>query len=289
MRVRWLFGLLLLLVLPVAAQSTFTEYEWAETEFSLLIPTEWDAPVPGTSEDGFRQTLLLVQNFATNPAARPPATPFIEITSLPILPEEVNLSAELQRLLQAVDIRTSGTLPGTFLGQEDALFVEGNSSDEVLFGLGRAVQLPDGGAVFIIGRAASAQRESFIAIFNTVAQSIVRGSISDVPLPQYGIQWRTERTLADRESTFLDIGAIDLTTDGTLILADAVAGLVQLDRASGVVLSAQPFVDEAQPTDMAISPDGTVYVADVLCRCVRIFQDGNEVQPIAGFAEDAPR
>lgn len=289
MKSRWLLGVWLLLVLPLAAQSTFTEYEWAETEFSLLIPVEWDVPVAGTSEDGFRQTLLLAQNFAANPATRPPATPIIEITALPILPEEVDLSTELQRLLQAVDIRTSGTLPGTFLGQDDALFAAGFSTDDVLFGMGYAVQLPEGGAVFIIGRAAAAQREGFTAIFNTVANSLVQGSIQDVPLPQYGIQWRTERTLADSESAFLDIGAITLASDGTLILADAVAGLVQMDSTSGLVLSAQPFVDEAEPGDIAISPDGTIYIADVLCSCVRVFGNGTELQPISGFAEEAPR
>ncbi len=289
MKFRWLIGLLLLLVLPASAQTSFTEYEWTGTEFSLVIPTEWDAPLPGTSEDGFRQTLLLAQNFATNPAARPPATPIIEITALPILPEELDLSAELRRLLQALDIRTSGTLPGQFLGQQDALFAAGSSTDEVLFGLGHAVQLPDGGAVFLIGRAATAQRESFTAIFNTVANSLVQGSIQDVPLPQYGIQWRTERTLADSELAFLDIGAITLANDGMLYLADAVAGLVQLDPTSGTVLSVQPFADQAEPTDIAISPDGIIYIADVLCGCVRVFQNGTEVQPITGFGQDAPR
>ncbi len=290
MSIRWLAALLLLALLsPVQGQSGFTGYEWPGTEYSLLIPAGWDAPVPGTSEDGFRQTVLLAQNFADNPATRPPGTPLIELTALPILPEETDLAAELLHLLDALDIDSGGVLPGRLLGL-DALFAAGSSADGVLFGLGRAVQLPQGGALFMVGRVASVQRENFTATFEAVADSLTMGNANDVPPPQYGFLWRTERTPADGESAFLDVGGLTrMPDDGELILADAAAGIVRIDSRSGIVLAAQPFADEALPTDIALGTDGALYVADSLCGCVRVLANGEEGAPFGGFAADAPR
>lgn len=280
--------LLFALAVSVGAQAAYAEYGWQEGDLALRYPLEWDEPLPQPGDDPARSTLLLAEAFAATPDARPPETPFVRVIRLWEATAESDLAAELQTALREIGITPGGTLPATLLERE-ALAAQGTNAAGTLFGLGRATLLDEGeGALLIVGRAA-AGRASFRTVFTVVSNSLTLGAAQTAPVPEYGVLWHTERSLADGETAFLDIGGLALAPDGTLVLADAVAGLVRLDSASGLVQSSVPFADPVQPSDIAVGADGSVYVADVACGCVRVFSGGEPQRVLRGFAEDAPR
>jgi sugar lactone lactonase YvrE len=286
-RLLWLI-FTLILTIPIVAQQAFTEYQWANGNLALGYPASWEEPLQRFSPEGDRALLMLAQIQVDSPEIRPPAIPFLTITVLRKVTQDDNLYAILEAELQTIDIEALAALPSALFSQE-AIATFGTSRDAVLYGLGRIIYLDaERGGVMIYGRAALAQRDDFVALFNTVANSLTLSAGQSTLASQYGVLWQTSRSFVDGERAFLDIAGLALADDGTLYLADAFVGLVALDSSTGVVKSITAFADVAEPTDLAIAPDGSIYVADSLCGCIRIFREGIESSAIEGFGEIAP-
>lgn len=281
----WIF------VIPAAAQSGgYTPYAWVEGDLALAYPAGWDVPVAG--EENGLPALHLAQALAAAPETRPPGIPYITLTFFLNDNPETDPSVPLQAVLQAMGIAPGVGAPGVLLGF-DAATLQGVSADEVLFGLGRAVWLTDNRILVIAGRSLAAQHETFTDLFNTVADSVVSGALSEPVLPAYGVLWHTTRTLADGEGAFVNLIGITIGSEpssNVLYAVDANAGVVALDRNTGAVMSIYPFDLLTAPSDITLDTQGLVaYVSDTVCQCVQPLYDGFWSEPYYGFEAGAPR
>ena len=74
-----------------------------------------------------------------------------------------------------------------------------------------------------------------------------------------------------------------------MLLLDGFAGIVTLDTETGSVIDVLEIIDPEETSAITTDADGDIYVADVLCGCVRVFSDGAEAGEIGAFNLDAPR
>lgn len=280
-----------LLVLPpiTLAQDTtedFTLYGWESGDLALRYPATWEAPAAGLL-DG-REALLLAPINAATPAQRPPENPYIHLVIVPDVSDVTNLYALLEARLRADGILAQGPLPAALLGAS-AFATRGSNPDALLYGMGRVLRYTDEQALLIYGRVAAEEQAAFATTFNAVADSLVPGATSVAGSPDYGVLWHTERFATDGPEAFVAIGALALHEDGVYI-ADAVVGVVQLAEDTGQVQAIIPFEDfSVSPQAMVIAPDGSIYVADTVCQCVRVWQNGAWRASLGGFGFDAPQ
>jgi hypothetical protein len=283
-----IFGLITLRTMsPAAAQAdNLTPYSWDTANLALAYPADWDAPI--VSELDGQISLQMAQTLADQPDTRPPGIPIINLTLIPNDIPGVDLTPYLTENFNGLGIIPVGSTASTLLGF-DALITEGSSEDGLLFGLIRAVQLPDNSILLVAGRAVEAQRESFTQLFNNVADSIVLGAGSAPATPSYGVLWNTTRTAADGESAFLNLTGIAASPDGKLYAVDASVGLIQIDAQTGSILATYPNDQLTVPTAVTIANDGTVYVADTSCQCIQVLgADGTWRDPLEGFGVQSP-
>lgn len=268
----WLLIVLLALTSSASAQES---YAWEAGGLTLTYPAGWNAPL--SSEQNGQPVLEMAQVLVDTPLeSRPPGIPIITLTLVPNgFPDDGDLLPILSAALATVNIDTLDA-PGerVFLG-DTALQLTGTSADGQLFGIGRAAPVGINDVLVITGRAAQAQQNDFLAIFDGVANSIrlpddQTAETTEVveELPSYGVLWQTQRTQADAEEAFLNLIGLAYTPANHLYTYERDLGVVQLDAATGEVLSIFPNANITEPSDLAAARDGTVYVADTACACI---------------------
>jgi sugar lactone lactonase YvrE len=308
-RIRLLVIALLTFSTAAAAQDTLP-YEWQAGGISLRYPAHWDAPLP--AEQNGQPALQLAQVLVDTPAdVRPPAIPIITFTRLTgERPADGNLLPFVFAALQNLGIEPDGQPVETTLLGISVPELAGASLDGQLFGIARVAPLGSSDVLLVTGRSVAAQQDEFAAIFEIVANSAsARGAaevITDTAEEPaaYGIRWHTQRTSADGETGFLNLVGLAYGPDDHLYTYEPDLGVIQIDTAAGRVLSITPNENITQPTDLAVTSDQTIYVADTACGCiftltaagVWLDQPGGE-EPfdpetssgiISGFGADAP-
>lgn len=268
-RFSFLATFLLVIVISSARAQSYQDFVWTEGNLVLLYPADWDVPFP-TEQDGV-PVLQIAQSLADNPTIRPPGIPIIELKRIP--PEfvlfdadalAVDLPAMIRPTLEANGLLAGPLLPAQLAGEE-ALATRATSDDGTLVGMMRAATLNDGSVLLIWGRwPAEAQLDT---VFDTVANSLVLGIASQPIQPAYGVLWRTQSLPTDGEDAFLDVVSIAFAGD-TIALLDEVAGVFRFSAQSGLLLDRISLPDGAQATDIALTTDGIIYLADSACTCV---------------------
>jgi hypothetical protein len=282
--------ILLCMINPVFAQEAFTEYRWLDADLALRYPADWDEPLALVNSETGASVLQMAQDSVTDPN-RPPAIPIITLMIIPDVLPETDLYGLMETELQAIDIRPIGPVPGTLL-ERDAIVTNGTDRNSILFGLGRIALLETGetqSALLVIGRASAAQRDSFTALFNNVANSLVIGANRLTTAPEYGVQWHTESLPTDGANAFLDVRGLTLAPDGQLLLLDGIVGIVALDSDTGAVEAITPIDNPEATSAIAVDSAGIIYVGDTVCACVSVISEGEEVAQIGQFSPDAPR
>lgn len=283
-------ALLLILALPVAAQITGAlPYAWDAADLALAYPAGWDEPLEIQLED--RMTLQLAQVLVDAVDVRPPGVPYITLTVIPPAEDDAapDLSALLQQALRDIDIRPTSEQPVRWLGVE-GVAVRGSSADGLLYGVGQAVNLPVRGTVMIVGRGLVEQQDIVARFYNLVLSSVVLGANVRPTLPQYGVLWRAERTLADGEQAFLDLTGLAYDAPNQRLYAlDQIAGVIQLDASTGAVEAIYPFSEPGLPSDIAVTSEGRVFVTDTGCGCLWVLNNtGQWIRRLDDFGPDAP-
>jgi hypothetical protein len=278
----------LLFLLPIQAQESFLDYRWEFGDLALRYPSNWDEPLQRFSTDGSQVMLMLAQNLVDSPDTRPPAVPFITLSLLRSLSDDTTPYKELENALQAIDIDPVGELPTVLFG-EATIGTQGYSLDGLLFGIGRIQYLDEErGTLLIIGRAPAAQRDEFVALFDGLANSITLSASQATTPPAFGVLWHRSQDFSDGENALLDISALTLGDDGKLYAVDKIVGIVALDRQTGIVQSIMPFEEEIESSALVVS-NNHYYLADTLCACIHVYENGREVDIQRDFGESAPR
>ena len=283
---------LILCVGIIQGQTAYNTYTWNDGDFTLLYPAQWDTPSPVAMEDG-SLILQVAQALAASPEARPPAIPFITLKRIAIPLEFEDLSTLLQAELSAIGISLTAGQEIELLGLE-GVQIDGFSEDQLFYGLAQGTILQNGTEMLlVIGRSANLQRDSFRAVFEILVENLAEGSDILLDTPSYGLLWHTERLLDSGETAFLDTAALTLDTDNQfLYLVDNLNGIYVMSADNGTVLDIFSFEDgrgEAGVTDATFAPDGTLYISDVICACVRVWRDGEWQDAITGYGETAPQ
>jgi len=280
-------AVLLIFPLGVLAQgSSLIPYAWDAADLALAYPAGWDEPVP-MEADG-QAVLQMAQSLADSPDVRPPGIPIITVSVSAEAVETPDLAALVQSSLQAIGIAPGEAQSASLMGIE-AMSASGTSSDNLLFGVARAVQLADGRTLVISGRAPASQRDDFVGLFDSVATSLVPGAGSTPILPAYGVLWFTERTLADGETAFVNLVGAAYSPAGFVYTVDPDIGVIQLNALSGYVLATYYNQSLTAPSDVAADGDGNVYIGDTACRCILALGANGEWLPdIGSFNESAP-
>jgi hypothetical protein len=273
-------------IIATAQTDKLTPYSWDDANLALAYPVDWDTPI-ANNQDG-RLVLQMAQTLNDQPDTRPPGIPFITLSLLPNDIPDVDLTPYIAENFNGIGIMPVGSTASTLMGF-DALTAEGSSTDGLLFGLMRAVELPDNQILLIAGRAIEAQHEAFTQLFNDVADSLVLGAGSEPVIPTYGVLWNTARTTADGESAFVNLASIAYSPKGKLYAVDATVGVIELDAQKGAVTATYPNDQITLPSAIAVSSDDTVYVADTACQCIQVLRsDGTWSDPINGFGIESP-
>jgi len=142
--------------------------------------------------------------------------------------------------------------------------------------------------VVMTGRALAAQQGIFLQTFQQTANSIVLGAANTPGSPAYAVLWRTGRIASDRQP-FLNLVGLAYGPGDHLYTVDKALGVIELDAHTGQVVAVIPNEHLIAPSAITVGSDGTVYVADTGCRCVRILDmDGQWQNPNGGFGDESP-
>lgn len=285
---RWIVLLIMLLFLmPIQAQEAFIDYRWEFGDLALRYPSTWDEPLQRFSTDGNQVMLMLAQNLVDD-ANRPPAIPFITVSLLRGLETDALPYEALENALETIEINPIGELPAALFG-EAAIGSQGYSRDGLLFGLGRIHYLDEvRGSLLVVGRAPTTQRDEFVALFNSIANSITFSANQATNPPAYGILWHNNQDFVSGENALLDIVSMTLSEDGLLYVLDKLLGIAVLDAQTGVIQSLIPF-DETMEASALLVSNNRYYLADTLCSCIHIYENGRKVGIERSFGEFAPR
>lgn len=269
---------------PAHAQTAgYAPYAWEAADLALLVPPGWQA------------NERLDQNLPSLVLSAPDGRASI---GLRVLPDVLTLS-ELRPALEALLLEQGQVTyfyrEARWFGQP-ALMIEGASRDGVLEGIARAGRLPDLRALLIAG---VGPRDNTLArVFNRVADSIAFSAASPPTMPTYALLWRVELPPAPENLLTLTDATLaiaprvsGLLHDGRawLYAIEALRGVVRLNPTSGAVAAVFPFDDPAQPSGIAFDEAGMLYIADALCRCLRLLSaDGTWLDAAASFGGGAP-
>lgn len=332
MRSFWYVLLVFLCVTAVfAQQDDLVEYRWEDADLLILYPFRWHIPQPIPSSNSSGYALLLSQFATNNQDHRTSSTAFVEVHRISGITPGVDLYGLLESALLQINIRPAGPLSGRFL-ERDAIRTNGTDREGSFFGWGRiAIDPVDNSAVMIVGRASIREGDEFLETFERIAANIVLGADRLITAPEYGLVWYTSSLASGDSVPFHDIRGLALYRD-ELFLLDAVSGLLVFDRASGSLLRhyeiatefvmdlvlgtdgrvyladaacqcVRIFVDgqeveqitgfsQNSPQKLAIAPDGTLYVSNLVdglptIHVIRggvdtplIIEDSSETHPI---------
>ncbi|MEO1162783.1 MAG: hypothetical protein AAFV98_03280 [Chloroflexota bacterium] len=286
--------LLLLMTVSAVAQNTFTEYAWQAGGIAFQYPASWDEPLEAEVPEVNRTNLFLAQTLVDQPDTRPPAIPFITLSIVrPSEPDENGVIEPLvpydilENDLDSAGITAVGELPATLFGRQ-SVATRGASSDGELIGLGQAIELQTENAVLVIyGRAPAVQQDNFTLLFSTLTTSLSLTQTTEQP--EYGILWHESRTLQDATNAFVTLAGLAISVDGsTLYAVDNLLGVITLDANTGLVTDIVPLQGTLNVQDVVVASDGTLYIADLACRCVRVVANGDEQDALEGFFAGNP-
>ncbi|MBC7812679.1 MAG: hypothetical protein H7175_16100, partial [Burkholderiales bacterium] len=286
---------MLLLVYPLNAQQNFTRqglaipYAWGAGDLALAYPAAWEAPVP--AEDEQRVVLRMAQTQVNDPQTRSPGIPFITLTIVATDNPDADLSPFLDATLDGIGIvpdeRDTVVVAGS-----GAIEASGSSADSSLFGIGRAAHLPNNRAIIISGRALTATQDPFLLTFDAVSNSIVLGASSTPPTPTFGVLWYTSPLQTPHHGALSNLGPLTAAGNHLYAIDTAAPGIAQIDTRSGIVAAMFSDPRLTAPSDISAAPDGTLYVADTVCRCVLTLNSEGELGEAtdpAAFGEGSPR
>ncbi len=273
-----------LLLLPAHAQTDYRVYQWQAVDIALQYPTTWDFPLPTVSDDGTHSQLVLAQDLIEIPS-RPPELATVTFTVRPASTAD-DLYAVLATAMQARDIRPTVPLPARLIDQTATASI-GTSADGTLFGIGRATRLDDARVLTVVGRVEMSQREAFLGTFAIIADSLQAGVDAIPTRPAYGALWHVQSTVADGPDALIDLREL-VYVDGKLYTVDTVAGLARMDARSGRLEMLSALDPALQVNDLA-QAGTTLYIADAVCGCVRVIDNGQERTTIPVDAPDSPQ
>jgi hypothetical protein len=259
------------------AQEGFVEFRWYESDLALRYPSDWQSP-SSALVDG-RPTLTIV---ATSEEG------VVSPTLIVSLDTSANESSDLYGLLdaqmKALGIAPSGPLPIEML-EVEGIGSNGISADGEQVGIGRVV-LTEQGAISLVGRSPRAERETFTSLFNSVANSLLRGADSIIaPLP-YGVVWYVDSYPDDGEDALLDLRDV-LRVGDELYVLDEISGIMVFSAETGAQLDRIDLLPTMQPSAFDYFED-QFYVADVACGCIQVLDNGSWQTPFGDFGLDAP-
>jgi hypothetical protein len=268
---------MVMMMVPALAQSTTTDYVWAEAGLALRHPAGWTAVPAGDAE---RRTLTI-----TAPAQGDALPAVLQVIVLPAVPESER-DTWLTEALRALEVQPARPFS---LVEEDIerRVALARSRDGAQIGRGWIQTGPEG-TLLLVGRAAVTDDIGFIRRFNALSHSLT--TMLDLPLPAVapGRRWQQVAGTADGLFAWTNPAALLFLPPERVLLVDATAGLVTLDAHTGAVLALVPFAAAAQPVAAAAGPDGSLYIADTLCACVQRWWAGGWSIASAGYAAGAP-
>ena len=267
--VRIVVLLLITSLAAVAAQENTPPaetYEWTAAGIRLEYPAHWDTAL--SLDQNGQHSLQLAQAFIETPLeARPPGIPLIQLNLLrdgaiannDLVPLAIT---ELQNI--GIDNLSEPTDSTFFDGPASELI--GTSADGQLLGLARVGVMGVNDVVIMTGRAAAAQRDDFLNVFDQVANSVT--ATNTAAAVEYGILWHTMRTLQDNDEGLLDLVGLAYGPANRLYTFERDLGVVEIDAATGDILNVTANENITAPTDIAVTSTGTVYISDTDCGCI---------------------
>lgn len=247
------FAVLLLAATPLWAEEWMV-FAWEAAGITLTLPRAWTAsPVTGD-------------------------TPTLNIT------DNVNLMIQLRVLesgdpaealtadLPALDLVHFGFEAATLYGRA-AWRAEAVTANRAYFGEGRVGYLPDDRLIVAVAR--------WTGETLPLDQVFAGLSLTQPILPAFQAVW-THTDHALTQVTYSANGVVYALYGGDE------PGVLAISAADGAVIGAYPFVNPTQPTDITADASGTVYVADIVCRCVLRLQGGAWLDPVGAYAGNAP-
>ncbi len=271
---------------PLLAQTDSTGYIWQAANLALRYPSNWADPQ--TAEQETEQVLLLSSVAEATPDNPPDDAPFLLLKRIPLTADLPDLYDVLRDELANFNITPIAPLPANWFNTQ-ATEIIGTNANQTQFGTARIVLPSDDPALLlIIGRAPYEQREALRTQFHLTANSLTRGQNITAPEPAYGVLWQTQSLMSDGPNAFANVSSIASGANDTFWIVDGFAGAIQFDMQTGSRLAAYPFRTPARPTAIAIAPDGTPYVADLLCRCILRWRDEKWESISDAYVPDAP-
>lgn len=268
--------------ISLTAQLDTADFRWDFADLAFSYPAYWDDPF-AVQQFGI-ESVLIAESGARDPD-RTPETPIIIMALTPITDDTTPESILLQRLAD-FGMQSAVTIPTDLLNQV-GVYARGSSSDETLFGIGVSIPFEDN-ILTIIGRTASDHSESFEYAFDIVTRSLVQGQEFGNYVP-FGLVWDNSADILDNETAFLDLRALALDeTNQALYALDSGLGVLRFDRVSGQLEAIIPNIEFVTPTTLSIGTSQTVYVGDIGCRCIHVYQDNEWQETFDGFAEASP-
>lgn len=272
---------LALLTMPLSAQYDILDFRWELTDLAFSYPAAWDEPF-AVQRFGIESVLLAESD--VRDAERPAEIPYITLELHPIT--ETDPATLLQERLAENSIQPTLTIP-TIILDRDGLWAQGSSRDGTLFGMGASVQLGDN-LVIIIGRTPIDQSVQFEYSFDLLIRSLSSGQAFGDLVP-FGLVWSNTTDDSEGDAAFTNLSAVKLDeTTNSLYAVDDFVGLLRFDMLSGRLESIVANSDFDIPTEIAIGTENTIYISDIGCRCIHIYQNEAWQDPLLGFGEDAP-
>lgn len=258
--------IMLFLVMPVTAQTGgFTPFAWEEANLALLIPSEWTASAVVQEE----QPALEVRG----------SDGLINLWVLPATTTDETLRPTLEILLSQLGI-TRYTFNAALWFGRTGWEVTGGSQAA---GFGRIGRLPDRRVLVMAGTNVP------LATWNAVANSIVFSADSVPTAPSYALEWSISLPDDGLEDTPpLQIIALAYSPLGQLYALDATQGVLVFDPITGAYITTYAFPNPSQPSSITVDATGTVYIADVTCRCLQVLANGGWGTPLGSFGGSAP-
>lgn len=270
-----------LLTMPLSAQYDILDFRWELTDLAFSYPAAWDEPF-AVQRFGIESVLLAESD--VRDAERPAEIPYITLELHPIA--ETDPATLLQDRLAENTILPTLTIPTTILDR-NGLRSQGASRDGTFFGMGASVQLGDN-IMIIIGRTAIDQSVQFEYSFDLLIRSLTSGQAFGDLVP-FGLVWSNTTDDSEGDAAFTNLSAIKLDeTTNSLYAVDDFVGLLRFDMLSGRLESIVANSDFDIPTEIAIGTENTIYISDIGCRCIHIYQNETWQDSITGFGDNAP-
>ncbi len=229
-------------------------FAWDAAGITLTLPQAWTV----SSIEGEAPTVSITDN----------ANLSIRLRVL----ESGDLSEALSAELPALDLVHFGFEAAPVYGRS-GWRAEAVTNNRAYVGEGRAGYLPDDRLIVAVAR--------WTGDAAPLDQVFAGLSLSQPILPTYQPNW----THAAHDLTQVAYSASGVVY---ALYSGELAGVVAFNATDGALIGEYPFENPTQPTDITADTTGTVYVADIVCRCLLRLQNGVWIEPIGAYAGNAP-